>query len=111
MTVNLQNDWNILIAKISDKFGMDANLEAILFLIGIQEYGKIPDKLAKDQKLEMMHIAICSLLSGYGYYTFAGEDQDGWPHWDRNKKLPNLSDEEQDYLIKEAILNYFKDLP
>lgn len=108
MDVDLDESWNKLTENISDKFGMDADLEAILFLIGIQEYGKIPEKLAKDQKMEMMHIAICSLLSEYGYYTYIGNDQDGWPHWDRNKKLPNLSDEEQDKLIKESILNYFQ---
>ncbi|MBL4625747.1 MAG: hypothetical protein JKY42_11510 [Flavobacteriales bacterium] len=110
MTVDLQSDWNVLTAKISKRFGMDADLDAILFLIGIQEYGKVPEKLAKDQKMEMMHIAICSLLSDYGYYTYIGNDKDGWPHWDRNKKLPNLSDEEQDRLIKEAILTYFSEL-
>ncbi|MDA9564084.1 hypothetical protein N9R81_05375 [Flavobacteriales bacterium] len=108
MDVDLDKSWEKLTQNISDKFGMDADLEAILFLIGIQEYGKIPEKLAKDQKMEMMHIAICSLLSEYGYYTYIGNDKDGWPHWDRNKKLPNLSDEEQDKLIKESILNYFQ---
>ncbi len=110
MIVHLQNDWNELTAKISKRFGMDPDLDAILFLIGIQEYGKVPEKLSKDEKLEIMHVAICSLLADYGYYTYIGNDKDGWPHWDRNKKLPNLSDEEQEQLIKEAILNYFSDL-
>jgi hypothetical protein len=110
MIVDLQDDWKILIAKVSKRFEMEADIDAILFLIGIQEYGKIPEKLSKDQKLEMMHIAICSLLSEYGYYTYVGDDKDGWPHWDRNKKLPNLSDEEQDQLIKQAILSYFSEL-
>ena len=110
MIVHLQNDWNELTAKISKRFGMDPDLDAILFLIGIQEYGKVPEKLSKDEKLEIMHVAICSLLADYVYYTYIGNDKDGWPHWDRNKKLPNLSDKEQDQLIKEAILNYFSDL-
>lgn len=109
MNVNLQEEWHQLTSKLSKQFGMEADLDAIIFLIGIQELGKVPEKLNKDQKVDVMHVAICSLLSNFGYYEFVGEDKDGWPHWNRNKKLPPLNDKEQDVLIKNAILDYFKD--
>ena len=107
MDVNLIQKWEYLTATLSERFGMDANMESILMLVGIQELGKIPEQLSKDQKLDVMHIAICTLLEEYGFYSFDGEDEEGWPHWSRVKKIPLLKGEEQDVLIKTALINYF----
>ena len=108
MDVNLIQKWDMLTSTLEEKFDMDANLEAILMLVGIQELGRIPDSLSKDQKLDVMHVAICTLLEDYGFYNYKGEDEDGWPHWDREKKIPNLKGEEQDVLIKTALIGYFE---
>jgi hypothetical protein len=88
---NQGKSWEDIVEKLEKQFGEDIDLQAILFIIGLQELGKGYKKLNKDQKLDVMHIAICRLLSQYGYYTFTGTDQDGWPHWERNKKLPTLN--------------------
>jgi hypothetical protein len=32
----------------------------------------------KDEKLNLMHIAICRLLEPYGFYEFEVFDEDGW---------------------------------
>jgi hypothetical protein len=54
-----------------------------------------------------MHVAVCALLSQWGYYNFSGHDKDGWPHWEETEKLPHLDAKEQNQLIKEAIVEYF----
>ena len=77
-----------------------------LLILGVQELGKGPVKLSKDQKLEVMHVAICTLLEPYGYYEFEGNDSEGWPHWKRSDKLPFLKSEEQEKLLKQAIVEY-----
>ena len=61
----------------------------------------------KQKKLEVIHIAVCKLLSDYGYYEFDYTDNDGWPHYKLIKKLPNLKAGEQTILMKKAIINYF----
>ena len=86
---------------------MNSKLLLILFLIGLQELGLGYSKLNKNQKLDVMHIAVCALLSQWGYYTFSGHDKDGWPHWQATEKLPHLAPKEQNKLIKEAIVEYF----
>ena len=68
----------------------------------------IPEKLTKDQKVEVMHVAICSVLSPYGYYEFMGKDEEGWPHWKRKERIPPLQPDEQDLFIKKAILEYIE---
>ena len=61
----------------------------------------------KDQKVDLMHIAICRLLEPYGYYEFDYFDDDGWPHYKVLEQLPNLKAGEQSVLMKEAIVQYF----
>ena len=82
-------------------------LDAIIYLIGVQELGQLHRRFKKDQKLDLMHIAICTLLEPYGFYEYEGRDRDDWPHWKPMKKLPRLSQQEQEHLIKKAILEYF----
>mgnify|MGYP003339222335 FL=1 len=77
------------------------------FFIGLQELGFVPEKLNKNQKLDVMHVAICTLLSNYGYYMYKGNDEEGWPHWEKTNDLPLLKPLEQERLIKEAIIGYF----
>ena len=67
----------------------------------------ISEKFNKDQKIDLMHIAVCRLLEPYGFYEFDYVDKDGWPHYKTINKLPNLKSGEQSILIKESIINYF----
>jgi hypothetical protein len=110
MEKELEKRWNELLEKLSEKFGEGMDLEAVLFLIGVQELGKGYKKFSKDEKLDVLHVAICTLLEPYGYYEFEGKDADEWPHWKRNEKLPPLAPAQQSQLMKEAILDYFKGL-
>ena len=107
MTDNLDLKWNELMLNLEKNFGGEIDLSAILFLIGVQELGKGFRKFSKDEKLDVMHIATCTLLKKYGYYEFMGRDEEGWPHWKRLKKLPSLNSVEQTLLMKQAILDYF----
>ncbi|MCX7744942.1 MAG: hypothetical protein N2167_10310 [Flavobacteriales bacterium] len=106
--VEFQRRWANLLLRLKEQFGEALDLEAILFLIGIQELGKGPVKLSKREKLEVLHIAVCALLVRYNYYRFVGRDEDGWPHFEATEMLPSLKPMQQHRFIKEAILEYFE---
>ena len=53
------------------------------------------------------YLAICSLLTPYGFFQFDRIDEDGWPHWKEINPITALNDKDQEILIKKAILNYF----
>ena len=108
-TQNLKDNWGLVVKKISDRFGEgeELNLDAIIYLIGVQELGVGARKFQKDEKLNLMHIAICRLLEPYGYYEFDFFDEEGWPHYNINEQLPVLKPGEQTVLMKEAIVQYF----
>jgi hypothetical protein len=105
----MQQKWDQLVKKLEVKFGGELDLQGILFLVGIQELGKGYKKFSKDEKLDVMHVAISTLLEPYGYYEFDGHDSEGWPHWKRSDKLPPLTPVQQTQLMQEAILEYFQE--
>jgi hypothetical protein len=80
----------------------------MLFLIGVQEFGDIREKFTKEQKQDLMHVAVCNLLSESGYYELEKVDEDGWPHFKQLKPLPSLSMIEQENFIKDHVLLYFE---
>lgn len=94
-------------AQLKQQFGKTPNLDAILFLIGMQELGTIKKKFSKEQKQDLMHIAVCHLLSEEGFYIFIGRDEEGWPHFEKADNLPKLSLEEQEFLLKRQVTRYF----
>ncbi len=108
----LKEDWDRVVQFMSAKFGGGEllNLEAIVYLIGVQELGKGSQSFKKDDKINLMHIAICRLLAPFGYYKFDFIDQDGWPHYQTLKELPPLKSGEQTVLLKEAVVMYFREL-
>lgn len=100
--------WRDLTSALSTRFDAGKlDLNAILFLIGVQELGQHARDFKKDEKVALMHIAICVVLLPFGYYKELGRDADGWPHFERVKDLPALGPEEQERLMKEAVLAYF----
>ncbi|MBT8191188.1 MAG: hypothetical protein HKN67_11465 [Saprospiraceae bacterium] len=86
------------------------DLKAILFLIGVQEYGRVNKSFTKEEKRDLMHIAACSLLEKDGFYTFAGRDGDGWPHWEISKPFNVKGIKEQETILKKNIIEYFEKL-
>lgn len=106
---DLQARWWNLEAKLVDRFGKKPDIETILFLIGIQEFGDIRSKFTKEQKQDLMHVAVCSLLSQSGYYELEGADKDGWPHFKQLKAMPDMNMIEQENFLKDHILLYFNE--
>ena len=104
----MASDWDIVQKKLKERFDGEMDYDSILFLIGLQELGKPFKKYKKDEKLEVMHVAICSLLEPYGFYEFMGKDDDGWPHWKLKENLPFLDAKQQNKLIIDSIIDYFK---
>ena len=105
---DLQQRWWKLEAKLTERFGKKPDMETILFLIGIQEFGQLREKFTKEQKQDLMHIAVCSLLSQSGYYELQGKDQEGWPHFRQLKPMPEMDTIEQENFLKDHILLYFE---
>jgi hypothetical protein len=104
---DLQTRWWQLLSKLQSHFGKKPDIEGILFLIGIQETSIHKKKYSKEEKQDLMHVAICTLLQPSGYYIFDYQDKDGWPHFKQLKQLPALHLPDQENFLKDHILFYF----
>ncbi|HEV2831635.1 MAG TPA: hypothetical protein VGW31_06610, partial [Hanamia sp.] len=79
-----------------------------LFLLGIQEVRNLKKKFTKEQKQDLMHVAVCTVLAQSGYYEVEKFDDDGWPHFKQLKALPEHNIIEQENFLKDHILLYFE---
>ena len=107
----LKERWEQVVAKLSARFadGERLDLDAIIYLIGVQELGKPGKRFKKDDKINLMHIAICRLLEPFGFYRFDYQDEDGWPHFKVLKADYIKGVDAQETLLKHKIIQYFKE--
>jgi hypothetical protein len=109
----LEFEWLRVRHLVKEVIGREGDqlpdLNAILFLIGIQELGRPRASFSKEEKQDLMHIAVCRLLAYDGYYEFAGRDADGWPHYRQVKTLKVKGLKDQEALLKLKAIEYFKE--
>jgi hypothetical protein len=104
-----QEIWENLIRFLKQTTGgKPRDLNGVLFLIGVQELGKGTVEFSKEEKQDLIHIAICKVLSLGGYYELDGHDKDGWPHWKLLKELPAFDFVSQENLLRHYVLDYFR---
>lgn len=105
----LKHRWDTIVLFLTDKFSEteSIDIEGILYLIGLQEVGKIHQRFKKDDNVNIIHVGICTVLEPFGYYSFDYFDEQGWPHFKLVEELPALKPGEQSLLMKEAIVDYF----
>lgn len=100
--------WGKLLNRVEVLIGKrPTDLNGVLFLIGMQELGQGVRTYSKEEKQDLMHIAVCKVLSYSGFYELEGVDEDGWPHWKLVKSLPHFDLLEQENLLKTHIIEYF----
>lgn len=107
--LELEKSWQVLLNTLEKTLGKKPkDLNGVLFLIGVQELGKGKAYFSKEEKQDLMHIAICKVLSLSGFYELEGLDEDGWPHWKMVKKVPHLDLLEQEKMLKMHVIEYFE---
>ena len=100
--------WDNLIDRLTELVGKrPADLNGVLFLIGMQELGRGPKRFSKEQKQDLLHVGVCTVLVEPGYYERAGVDKDNWPLFNLVRPLPFGDVFAQEDLLKVHVLNYF----
>ncbi|MBL0308932.1 MAG: hypothetical protein IPP77_04420 [Bacteroidetes bacterium] len=102
--------WYNVRNRIKEEFGQRPDINAMLFIIGINEVGIVKETWEKEEKQDLMHVAVCKLLSSEGYYRFVETDEEGWPHYEAIKSLPPFDMKAQEELLKNKIVEYFEAL-
>lgn len=102
-------EWQALLAHLEKQIGKKPDMNGLLFLIGVNVLGQGPREFSKEEKQDLMHIAVCELLSFVEYFEFQGRDSGGWPHYLslRQPAVTGLS--EQEALLRACAVQYFRE--
>ena len=103
---DLDKNWSRLLEKLEIQFDQEMTLKGVLYLIGVQELNLGIKQYEREEKVNVIHVAICKILTPFGFYKFDRIDEDGWPHYIELKAIKNLSDSQQESLMKEAVIKY-----
>ncbi len=101
--------WEELLLKMSKKFNVLADFDFMLFIIGIQERGLGFKKYSKEDKMDMINLARCVLFTQEGFYKPVGRDEENWPQFEVVKSLDEKLPSERESILKNAMIDYFKD--
>jgi len=104
--IDLEKKWDELLEELEALFDQEMTLKGVLYLIGVQELSLGIKQYERDEKANVLHVGICKILTPFGFYKFDRLDEDGWPHYIELKAIKNLSESQQELLMKEAVLKY-----
>jgi len=106
---DLNRRWGELTNRLTGRFGRHMTIEAILFLIGVQSQGigYQPD-IGRERKKELIMEGTYRVFERLGFYERAGLDERGFHAWERCVPVPALPVEEQEKLLRVAIIEYFE---
>ncbi|PWE00946.1 hypothetical protein [Marinilabilia rubra] len=107
MEYNAEN-WDLMVLEISKRFKVTADFDFMLFLIGIQELGQGMKPYERQEKMDLINLGKCTLLSEQGYLEAGGRDEEGWPQFKEVKSLKSLTPSFMNHLLKRAAYDYLK---
>jgi hypothetical protein len=96
-------DWEATQTVFERMFGAAPDLNGALYLIGVQELGQGVRPFSKEEKQDLMHVGLCTILCKPAYYELMGCDQEGWPHFKPLKPMPLLTLEEQEEWLRKWV--------
>ena len=110
MELSVKDKWGTIMEFMTKTFGKKPDMEAMLYIIGTRELGDHAHReFSKDEKVNLLHIAVCKLLRQSDYYQLDGLDKDGWPLWKNIKEVPFLNIFEQETFLRHHIIAYFEE--
>lgn len=98
--------WYQVVFNLKRMFGKKPDMNGILFLIGVRELGQLRE-FSKEEKMDLMHIATCKLLSYEGYYQYQSTDNEGWPHYKLIENPPYSDLMSQENRLRKLVVAYF----
>jgi hypothetical protein len=103
-------NWDELCEHLSDKFGVELNLNGVLFLVGVRERGLTLQQFSKEEKLNLINLGSCVLFKRMGLVDEIGADKDGWPVFKQKSSIAEVSEVRKKKTLQDCAIQYFNDV-
>jgi len=89
-------------------FSVKADLNGVLFLIGIRERGLTFRNFTKEEKYNLINLGSCTLYKEMGLTEITGYDGEGWPVFRQKSVIPGMSEGRKEKILKDCAVIYFR---
>lgn len=101
------SNWTGLCEHLGKQFGMEVDLNGILFLVGIRERGLTLQPFTREEKLSLINLGSCTLYLEMGLVESCGSDAEGWPIFKQKSLAPTIPEERKKKVLQDCALRYF----
>ena len=100
-------NWKDLCDSLGKMFGIEVDLNGVLFLVGIRERGLIFGQFTKEEKVNLINLGSCTLYREMGLVDLIGVDKEGWPVFRQKALAPMIAEELKLKTLQDCALKYF----
>jgi hypothetical protein len=104
----VQQQWLNLLNKLEERHGIKPDIDWILLQIGIRESGMPPKEFTAYEKINLLQMAVCTVLVPARYYELFWVEDSGWPHYKQLTREPEMTPLQREEFLKPYILQYAK---
>ena len=97
--INLQKRWLQLESALTERLGKKLTLEDILLFIGVREAGIPPKEFTEREKIELMQVAISTILVPAKYYELLWVEDTGWPHFKQLQPIKEMNAKDKEFFL------------
>jgi hypothetical protein len=101
---NLQQNWLIFESRLTERLGQKPDFDGILLFVGIKEACLPPKNFTETEKVNLMQMAVCTVLVPARYYELFWVEDSGWPHYNQLQRLPEMTASAKEEFLKPYIL-------
>lgn len=103
---DIQQRWLKLETTFQEKFGVLPLVDDILLYIGVRESGLPSKEFTPYEKINLVQMAVCTVLAPARYYELMWVEDTGFPHFKQLAREPEMSALEREDFLKPHILLY-----
>ena len=102
------NSWDDLCKELNSRFGIEVDLNGVLFLVGIRERGLTIEHFSKEEKTNLINLGSCTLFLEMGLLSRQGTDKEGWPIFHQNALAKVIPEELKQKTLQDCAIRYFQ---
>lgn len=102
-----KRNWALFKEDFKQRYEQHPSTLSALFLIGLEQLDINVSSLTKEEKQDVIHIGLCTILEPEGIYKKKEIDKDGWPHFTATERASEINIEKQENYIRHLILKHF----